>query len=314
MSTVDKFEDILQNFYKFLNIFGIYRPKSARVCHRIFSILFQFVFLDMFEILMILFYFHTKSLNEAVHLSVFQLIVLSVTLKCKIVTNQFHKVEDILKELKDLLKICSEKRIDFGDFLLTRLQQAQKVLLVFWLTTMTAVVLQVSVYLVNEREPPYMLPYMIHPFPYLNYEENYGYFLVTTFYVYVGACATATYEITVLSVTLLLFSSGIGLLEELSARMASMEIEPDAKFAIGDKVRNFKIGREDEEKILSDLRRCIEIHKRIKDFLKKSQKILSPTIFIQVIFSSLVFCMLSYMVSMVRFFQFLTSIKNKQLS
>jgi hypothetical protein len=115
-------------------------------------------------------------------------------------------------------------------------------------------------------------------------------FVITDIYAYISALFASTSAVAMDFLAVFFFSIGAGLLEELTTKIESIEMEisdeENSKKAHGDRT-------------VDELKKCILVHSKIKKFLISAQNLVSPIIFIQVVISIAVICMTCYTISMV---------------
>lgn len=293
------FHQNLKYFYNLLQITGVYSPKNNRLWQKIYGAVAQLVFLDLFVFGESLYFFRIDNIIEFAGQAVTQLPGLAVSIKCKIARFQIVRIRKFLDDLQEFVESCQENQNDFGVHVEAQMQKLRKILGIFWISGMLAFTTGLVLTLLNSTEPPYKPQYKVYAFSFFNFEENYGYFLITEIYVYIAACFACTSDIATTSLPVLLLGIESGLLGELGDRIEAMKVEFKGRMTFRNRFSLQELEKIHEDGTLLELKKCIQIHQKIKAFVAESQHLVSALIFVQVMASTIILCMCIYMISLV---------------
>lgn len=95
------------------------------------------------------------------------------------------------------------------------------------------------------------------------------------------------------------FNIGAGLIEEFGDKVVGIDVELDAESSSSLSMTE-KIELKNAKKIQS-LKTCIQTHKKIKKFVKKTEKIFEFIILVQGLVSTIILCTTAYTISQVTF-------------
>lgn len=297
----DQYLKNIEDCYFIFKIVGIFRPKNVHIVHLIYGFILRFFFIDIFLVLQTLYFSRVKNIIDFADLLSMQLTWISIASKSYIVIWQFEKVARVVENLREVLNFASSDQKSFGFFISKRMKSIRKVFIIYWITCPFTVVLGAIAAVLIANEPPYQLHYKLYPLWFFNYEQNYIIFLIFEIFEVIGPVIAATTAVAMDFLGVFFFSAGAGLLEELAKRIDHIAMNKQSDF--NKKKKNLmsrnKEERFDEENMYFELRKCIEIHAKIKLFLSEAQDLCSPIIFIQVVISTAVICMTCYTISMV---------------
>lgn len=258
----------------------------------------RFIFRELFLFFVTLFYYRVQSLLEFAEHSVMAFILYGVYAKQQVMIVTFDEVEDVLDDCRDILKFCRQNQIQISVSFRNGILTVRKQLKIFWFSCFMTIFAGTCFSLVTAQNVPYRT-YIMVQIPFFEFNQNYTYYVVTELYVFIGCFFSVATEVATISFPVLLISLGALLYDELGKVIKNIEVE----FSINKNQRNRRYSylteKKHEEKVIRELKLCIEFHKRIKDLLRKVQVTASPIIFAQVMASSIIFCMLTFTISIV---------------
>jgi hypothetical protein len=169
-------EDYLSNIkscFKIYKIVGIYRPLGVHIAHKVYGFISRLILIDIFLILQTIYFFRVNNIIDFADLLSMQLTYVGIASKSYYVINNFHKIVEVVSELRDLLTFASQFQINFGDCIKKRMKSIRKVFLIYWSTCPTSITLAFIISLKDAQSPPFMTLYKIYAPPFFNFEENY---------------------------------------------------------------------------------------------------------------------------------------------
>lgn len=295
MSSISEiFDEKLSEIFKLFSFIGIYRPNLVPLSQKLFRI----IFVEFFLLLMALFYLRIQSLLEFAEHSVVVFICYGVYIKLLVLTWRFDEVINILENVRELLVICNERNREFASLFQTRMSKIKKMLTIYCSSMISAVVLGAVVSLINAQKVPYKTHIRVYT-PFSIHEQSFLYCLFAEFWIFIGCCLEAAIEIATVIPPVLLISLGSMFYDELGKMVKKIEVDLNIKKSQRNRLYYHVIEKNHEENVIMELKRCIEIHKTIKELLKKVQITAPPIIFAQIVTSSVIFCMLTFTISKV---------------
>lgn len=271
-------EDLYKPFklcFLLFKTFGMWHDGKQSWSYLILGYLAHFICIEVYVALQFIYVFKADNLidsTEALSLAVTDLAML---FKC---WNFFHKLKKIIAlvdYLEALLKFSYNSN-EPGRFLLrSQVKFGYKVFIVFWSTVIMTCI--------TSFFPPFIthqLPYKIwFPFDYENSEVGFwsacALMLLNSPYI-----STLDLALDILPIIFMTFA--IGLLDELAERLE-------------------KIGSKGEKPV-QELVHCVEVHKKIKVFIRNIEKNFSTTVLMQGVLSSAILCTSAFTMSSVNVF------------
>ena len=254
---------------------GMWQDGNQTWAYFILGYLFHFTFLEVYTLLVAIYAFKAENLVDFVDAFCLTIALLAQIFKS---VNFFYKLKLIIKQIETLdsiLVFSADKRFERREKVRA---QVAKAFLVFKVLLTTAAMTCLSAIFV---------PFMAHKLPYkiwLPFDTDYGTF---GFWFSASLLIVNSYFIASTDMTLdilpVVFSSFIiGVIEELSSRLND-------------------IGKlnESNENDVNELIKCIEIQKKIKEFVNDTRSNFSTAILGQALMSSIILCTSAFLMSTV---------------
>lgn len=306
--TKDHFKNINDCFNVF-KIIGIYRPKGVHIGHKIYGNIFRFVVIDLFLLFEFLEFSKVKNIFEFADLLSVFLSTFTAMIKSYILSWKFEEIENFIDELKKLLIFAEKNRNNFGNHIEKRMIWIRKVFIIFWMSCPLTIVTASITSMLFIKDAPYQPPYRQFQPKFFDFYHNYSYFLIMCVYQIFPTTFAATTSVAAEFLSVYFFSISAGLFEELSDRFSDIKMEisknPKLKMIKENPQKEGTTEMDHDEMTMKELKHCIEIHIKLKEFIPKAQKLVSPLIFVQVMSNTTVICMICYTISMVSIKKFL---------
>lgn len=272
--------------FKVFKLSGLWQDKNASTLYKVYGFVHVVFGMGIFTLCQMIYLVKAKSVLEASDcLSIF-----FTYIGCLIkATTVIVKLQDIFEALDHYESVAeSIQAMDKKplNYLKARLTQANNIFLVLWgscfVTTIFGGIYPFVAFYLNPH-PPFKTSYkMWAPF---DFDESVpGFFAVAILELFnpiLYSCVVAT----VVSLPVFFFNAASGLIEELTLKLSNIETETD--------------NQDDATKQLIE---CIELHLKIKSFIKKVERIFSTMIFAEAACSLVIFCTTSFLLSKVSFY------------
>lgn len=294
---------MLHKVFKVFRVCGMYRPKGTHFILMVIAVFLRWFINDFSLLLQVVEFSHADNIFDIADFLSMTSITFLVVVKCYIMSYKFEDIQKLSVWLSELLKFASYNRSDFGQHVKKRINFIKNIYLVYYITGMASIASSAFLNIILSSEP-YQLFFKIYIPTAFDCEHNFKHFVLFMIYQFFTMIfgTTALYSIDFM--TNYFFGLGAGLLEELADRLSAIEIEIDVETRTKLlKEKNFiqvmEFEMNHEKKTVEELKYCIEIHTRIKEYFVNVQNIASPMIFVQVICNTTIICMTCYTLSMV---------------
>lgn len=277
----------LRNFFRIMKFAGFLQTKNVKRSYKVYGVFMHFILAQLFFLGFAINMFKVKNLVAMSDVLSVLLTYLGLILKSLSFIYVTDDVICLAEDLQNLILLSGGGEDKTLKHLMARSRQIHKCFLVYWGTCLFAVgssgIAPWANYLSNPN-PPFKISYKVWaPF---DYENNFYWFAVVAIYEFLNPLMCCGIVVALDTLPVFFFNAGTGLLEELSCRLNT----------IGENQENFK---KDYGKNFQELVKCIEIHRRIKDFIKKSQNIFSWMVFAQGAMSMIIICTTCFTLSTV---------------
>jgi hypothetical protein len=252
-----------------------------------------FFFVKSFTIQYFMYVIKAPSWEESIEVSGLAATELAHSFKFWNFYFKLNKILESVDTLTALLTFSADERWKSRDHLMSRIATEIKIHKVFWFTAWTTCFLScLNPFTLHE------LPYKAwFPFDTTSSEVN---FWLASIYTTIIAFPLSISDITLDMIPVIFLTFAIGLVEELAERLAQ----------IGEEAEKAETSSNEDEKVEKELIKCIEIHNRIKKFVKEIEDNFSLAIFLQGFISSATLCASAFALSTVEMFQFKFSSSN----
>jgi hypothetical protein len=290
--------------FKVFKDLGMWQDGNQTWKYFIFGFAFHLICNELYLLGLVISAFRVEKLPEKIEVFGYFILNFTVILKS---FNFFAKVKVIVKLvyiLNELLKFSADER--FADRVHVRKQVAFafKVYKMFWASAIISCTSAAFV------------PFVTHKLPYKSsfiIENTEIGFWIVSVYLIAGSFFMSANCMALDILPVIFMSFAIGLTNELAERLSQVginaETEAETSFngpgnmnkLLRKKIRDYKTRKE--------FVKCIEIHKKIKEFTKEIEENFSAVIFIQGTASSIILCSSAFSMSIVSYslyFYFLT--------
>jgi 7tm Odorant receptor len=265
---------------KALKVLGFWQTKENSRKYRLWGFISHFIFLELFLILPLIHLLKVQQIEEEALNFLF--IYLATNFKMLNLLSKMESVKDLLSELKELL-VFTKFELDSARLELKRhVKFMARLLVIFWGSVIFSASTDLNGTLFEHR-----LPYKM----WIPYDHNNEFvFWITSvlevFLTMVGSSIAVSLDL----IPAFFMGMASNMLAELRERMKNLSVDTTT----------------DKEKY-RELVKCIEIHLRLKTFVKKIENCFSVTFFAQGFFSSCTICLTTFVLSTVNYFSsFLT--------
>jgi 7tm Odorant receptor len=262
---------------------GMWQDGNQTWVYFIFGYLFHFVIIEVFGVAVLLFAFKIKNLDDFVDVVGLMATQTAEMFKC---LNFFYKIKNIKKSIKtltSLLEFSADERWNSRDYVKSQVAFGYKVLQIFWITAWATCISAAFVPFFAHK-----LPYKVW-FPFDTENSEIGFWIASTFLTFLQF-ALSVIDVAVDILPVMFMTFGIGLINELSNRLSELG-KPEKN------ENNLKEKLEMEK----DFIKCIEIHRKINEFVKEIHGNFSTVILIQGLISSLILCTCAFTLSTVSY-------------
>lgn len=285
--------------FKIFKKLGFYQTKDSSRRYRIYGFLLHLFTIEPMVVLLTIPLFGMKSI---LHLSDVLCITFTYFALSFKSLNLMIILDEILAEIevaRVLIIFMSEKQSKFG-YIRARMKSVKRIFFIYYYSCLLTVNLSPLAMLIFKRGPPYTIPYIMWvPF---DYEHNFFGFIVVMLIEYLSPLVYCGAVVSIDMLPIYFFNLSAGLLEELADRINAI----DATFHYTKASEKFNemmsfsdLKRQHDASLHNELKKCIEIHLRIRKFIANSQNIFSTMICVQAVISSVILCTTAYSISMV---------------
>lgn len=268
---------------KFFKAFGLWQSKGTKTPYKVYGVVLHLIGVDMFLLAQLLHLLHVDNITEASDLLS---VLFTYVMLCFKTLSVFYKLEEIIhliEDLKDLISLSASGGGRSLEKFKAREKQTNKIFQMYWgsclMATLLGGLVPIITYLGNPY-PPYKVAYKISA-P-IEYEQNIFWFMCVSMYQWIDSLCFCGLMVAADMLPVCFLNAGWGLLEELSERIERILLE-----------------NETSEDSLKKVQKCIEIHLKLRRFIKNSQKIFSMMILAQGSTSLIILCTNTFVLSTV---------------
>lgn len=278
---------------KYLKFLGLWKVQNVKLSHRVLQICVHLFFCEMFLLLQLINIFTASNVNDISDLLSNFLAFVGLSVKSLHLTIKSGDIAALIDDAKELERLC-ETAEPLKD-LQRRVKQVHrtyKFYLVSGFVTLFFMTVDIIATFIMHPNPPYKVLYKFWtPF---DYEQNIFWFSVVVVYQITNILGSflAVMSLDILPIFFLNFSSG--LIGELAEKLEM----------ICYKKTDVIVSKDHHKNKLIELNKCVELHLKVKAFVKKTQDIFSPVIFAQGAMSLIILCTVVFRLSEVKFFKF----------
>jgi hypothetical protein len=263
----------------------------------IYFILGYFAHLLFFELCLLgelLYVFNAEGLEDYVEGIGMTFTYISAVFKC---LNFFYKLKLIKKSVETLtalLEFSADERWKSRDHVKAQVAFGLKVYKAFWISAYISCIFSSLVPFLSHQ-----LPYKVW-FPFDTENSELG-FWIASFSLICNSFTVSVVDISLDTLPVIFLTFAIGLTNELSARLSMVgSSDNKVKGPNARQVLNSKSVSTENVEMEKELIKCIEIHKKIKEFVTEIQENFATVILIQGFFSALILCTGAFTMSTVR--------------
>jgi 7tm Odorant receptor len=211
--------------------------------------------------------------------------------------NLFYKLKNVKKSLEtlnSLLEFSADDRWKSRNHVKSQVAFGLKIYKAFWFTAWTTCISGAFVPFITHK-----LPYKVW-FPFETENNEIGFWVASIFLI-VASFYLSALDITLDMLPVIFMTFGVGLINELAERLSeigkkeekagSSEEKPEGKSELSEK---------EKLAITKEFIKCIEIHDKIREFVKEIHGNFSTAILLQGIMSSIILCTSAFTMSTVR--------------
>lgn len=281
--------------FKVMKVFGMSQDRDSSWFYRVYGFVIHFAFIDLFTLFHVIYFFHFDTLQELSDCAGTFLTNFGQVLKTLNWMMKLKSIKKLVDSLEQLVSFSDHSGNKDRKQLTNFLKQGRFVYKVVFISAVTSCLFAGLVPLLNKKN--HKLAYRMY-FPYLDYTNNEEIFVLLAIYQMspVFICAV-TLSVDCIPVFIICFATGM--IEELSDRMR----EIGKKISVWEISENPRMiqNTQNEETIMMELLKCVEIHLKIKELIVGVQSNFSGVIMVQGISSSIIFCTTAFMLSLVSF-------------
>lgn len=280
--------------FKVMKISGFWQNESSSWLYRFYGFFMHGIFISFFMLFQVFYFFHVESTQELLDCIGTWLTVFGEFFKSLYWMSQMKKILELVNDLENLVKLSEYAENKSRNQLKGYLKQGSFAHRMIMVSGVSTCLLAGLVPLFNRQD--HKLAYVMH-FPYLDYKHNDSLFILLALYqmspVFICLCI-----LTVDCLPILFLCFAIGMIEELSTRLENIGVKQNVR-AITKNPQLVQKRQNENETAHNELLQCVKIHLKIRDFVSKIQKNFSAVICVQGVISSIVFCSIAFMLSLV---------------
>ena len=279
------YSSVLNIPFKILQVLGFWQTKDATRAYKVYGFIMHFTQVELFLFCQLMYAISANNLFELTDLLSIMFNYIGFCIKTY---NFMFRLKSIIALRQDFKELVSLSGIVKGEpltLIKPRVLHVQKIFRIFWyfclLTTSLGGLSLVAQFIANPN-PPYQIPYKFWtPFDY--HYNIYGFIFMGILQtlnpiVFCGAIAAIEF------LPIFFLNGAAGLLDELAiifGKIGAWENETEDAF--------------------EQLKKCIELHLRLKAFISRTENIFSTTIFVQGAISLIIICTTAFNLSKVSF-------------
>ncbi len=264
--------------------------KKFKFTYRIYGTINHLTLTDLSLFLQTVYLINAKDIEMISDVLSIYLTCIGLVTKTTVVIYHFKDIQNLIDESKQLILHFEKEFSQFASKLRPRMKKSKIVSCFCFLSCVLS--LSSALFLGPSFKAPYRIPFAL--WSPVEYENSFSIFLLLWLLEFFSSVFPSIVVIAADMLVVNFFSLAAGLLEELADFIKTI----DTKLPIG---KQNLIGAIDwhDANNLKELKKCIEIHSRIKKIIFASQKIFSIMIFAQFVISSITVCTTAYMTSLV---------------
>ena len=279
--------------FRTLKIIGLWQDENSSWQYQVYGFTHNFISVQIHFLFSFLYLFHYENFYDLTDCIAIFSTICGEILKT---TNFVRKLQVVIKLVDSLEALMSEFGNNHSHERIAKhvklVGSVYKILLTLGVVSCIQTGL---ISLLNVKD--HTLSYRMY-YPFIDYQNNDTWFIILALFqlTSISAC---TMVLTLDCLPVFFMAYATGLLEELSDRLALVKVRPSVAQITADPTL---IKPQSNEEDLMEILKCIEIHQKIKNLVADVQKSFSFVIFIQGLISSVIFCAVAYLISMVRMF------------
>lgn len=265
---------------KYLKFLGLWDVQGVKLSHRILQIVLHLFFIELFILLQLVNIFTAINPGDIVDLLSVLLTIVGFSIKSLNLIVNGGKVMTLIENIKELSILShTDKPLEHLSRRVKLIHKTYKFTTVAVVVAMILMVFDIIVTFITNPNPPYKIPNNFWtPF---DYEQNVFWFSVVAIYQAIDVLGTSTGAVALDYLPIFFLHVSSGFIDELCERLGQ----------ISEKNKNQMV----------ELEKCIEIHLKLRNFVKKIEDIFSPVIFAQGAISMFTLCTVVFRLSKVSF-------------
>jgi 7tm Odorant receptor len=315
----------LQTPLKYLRCLGLWKDKSVRIYRQLLQICLHLLVCEVYASLQLINIFSASNLSEFTELLSFLTTSVGFFIKSLHLIVKRGEISTLIEDAKELVTLLGTKNeLRALQHRVKQVGKLYKFYLNFVLVATVLSLIAIAVTFMMHPEPPFKVPFKSWgPF---DLEQNIYKFMSMAIYQIITTLVSifAILSLDILAVYFISFSTGM--IEELSLKMEKICDEETEEEKLQKLLKTYNLltvnpkrlppgsvnkameeAKKKAERIkvhkarLAELEKCIEIHGKIKMFVKKIEKVFAPVIFAQDAMSMIMLCTAVFGLSKVSF-------------
>jgi 7tm Odorant receptor len=280
--------------FSVFKVTGMWQDGNQSWTYFILGYFAHFLFFELCLLGELLYVFNTENLEDLVEGIGMTFTYISAIFRC---WNFFYKlklIKNSVDTLTALLEFSADERWKFRDHVKSQVAFGLKVYKAFWVSAYITCIFSSLVPFISHQ-----LPYKVW-FPFDTENSEIGFWIASTFLI-CNAFTVSVVDISLDTLPVIFLTFSIGLTNELSERLSEIGRSDNKVRGSNDQQDlNSKSVSIENVEMTKELIKCIEIHKKIKEFVNEIQENFSTVILIQGFFSALILCTGAFSMSTVK--------------
>jgi 7tm Odorant receptor len=282
----EMFKPFKLNFAVF-KTFGMWQDGNHSLAYAVYGYLLYFVLIVLYVICLLIYALNATDLNDFISAFGVAATMTAEAFKC---LNFFLKVKEIIKNfelLKELIEFSAYEKSKDREQIKKHSQTAFRVLKWFWSSAMVNCVCGIFVPIFTHQ-----LPYKAW-FPF-NTEYGGSGFWIASVYLVFNSFVVALIDINLDCLPAIFMSFGVGLIEELIERLENIGKVKETDDGAAQPISSDELQKLQE----IELKKCIEVHLKIEEYIKGIETNFANVIVIQGLISSIILCCCAFTMSL----------------
>jgi hypothetical protein len=283
--------------FSILKTRGLWQNGKQSWKYLIYGLICHFICFDFLIASSIVQVTKAKNLEDLCNTLLVSFLQSMIALKCSFFVFKLKKIKSLIETLNSLLEFSARKKFPKRDKIHKEVFLAYKVFKIFLVFSFVTSLMGALPILTL-----YKLPYKTwYPFliPFDTENGEIGFWIASIFFIingpfYVGPCNLS------LNIFLVIFMSfAVGMTKELAERFSDIgNIEMPAiagtskdflSVRVLERSKNWRLKQQNQE-----LKKCIEIHQKICEFVREVEQIFTPIIFVHGFIVTIIFCLIAF--------------------